>query len=113
MDFTVPAGADDYAPEIYYLTRKGVVVDVDEVLSTPYEVQANIITLPTDAALEMDILRNGADKALEASWSLARTSWTELGLAPQPTPLSQWGGVRFRMRSGGSAGAGEAEVRAV
>ena len=113
MDFTVPAGADDYAPEIYYLTTKGVVTGTDSILMKPYEVQANVITLPTGAELEMDILRNGADKALEASWSLARAAWDAVGLAGTPTALSQWEGCRFRMKSGGNAGAGVAEVSAV
>ena len=112
MDFTVPAGAGTYAPEVYYLTSKGVTVEVGEVLAAPMEVQANVITLPTDAELEMDILRNDADKALEASWAVG-TVWTELGLAASPTPLSRWQGVRFRMKSGGNAGAGVAEVRGI
>jgi len=113
MDFTVPGAADSYAPEVYYLGQDGTMLtDPDDgVLATPLEVQANIITLPTDALIQFDILKNGADKALEASW-VDGPQHAEVGLA-LPTAMSRWDGVRIRAKSGGTGGAAEAEVRAV
>lgn len=114
MDFTVPGSSGQYASEVYYLTRDGEFSDSPSPtpLRAAVEVQPSIETLPTDAVLELDLLKPGGDPTVSGDWLLAQAEWTAVGLG-SPQALSDWAGIRFRMKSGGTGGAGKAHASAV
>lgn len=114
MDFTVPGTLDQYASEVYYFTRDGAWSDSPSPtpLRAALEVQPSIESLPTDAVLELDLLKPGGDPTVSGDWLLAQAEWTAVGLG-SPQALSDWAGLRFRMKSGGNAGTGSAHFGVV
>lgn len=108
MRFTVSDSSDEYAPEEYYVSTRGTLRTSPEDLDSVLEVQVFVRTLPTDAVLEMDLLQTGGDPETPAHWNIGAQSWNATGLAT-PVALSDWPGVRFRMKSGGTAGTGRVD----
>ncbi len=104
VTFAVPATNGEYAPEVLVLALKN---DYATGFDCVDEVQGFLRSLPAGAQLEMDLLKPGGtgDPALDGSWNL------NAGADPATTTgpfgkleLAGWKGVRFRVRSGGTAG---------
>jgi hypothetical protein len=103
MDFAVPAGSGDYAPEILYLRR----ATPDTLPAESYlfdevtELQTLIAAIPATATVEVDVLK--PNDVPGGTWRLAVQSWTTTGLKTI-LALAMWDGVRIRVKSGGTAG---------
>lgn len=109
--FTVPVTSGQYAPEVYYLrldrplTAPVTLADLASVV----ELQIDAVTYPTGATIEVDVLKPDSAPATAGNWRTARASYTTTGLKT-PIALSGRRGVRIRMKSGGTAETGEADV---
>jgi hypothetical protein len=104
--FTVPAGAGAYAPEVLYLNpdnQPGTMPDIIGRLSV------NVISLPAGAQLELDLLKPGGNPKNAGDWRIAAKAFAAAGLAALVEIANIMGG-RIRAKSGGTAGAAEADV---
>lgn len=92
FSFAIPAGAGDYAPEVFYF---GLGVEASQ-LDPVDEARINVAALPATATLEIDLLKN------DGTWDTAVDTCTTTGLQG----LMAFGGLKARMRakSGGTAG---------
>lgn len=102
VTFAVPVTTDEYAPEVLYLNSNNAALSGMDAVD---EVQGYLSALPAGAQLEMDQLKgDNPDPRLDASWNLnvgdAATAIGPFGLLK----LGGWVGVRFRAKSGGTAG---------
>lgn len=93
LSFTVPAGAGDYAPEIFYFGIGAQPSQLDAV----DEARIHVAALPAGAVLEIDLLKS------DNTWATAVDTCAATGLQG----LMAFGGLKARMRakSGGAAGA--------
>ncbi len=103
MDFTVPATAGQYAPEVMYLRRSDQATQPEkaDLLDLVEEVQALVVLLPTGASFELELLKPAS--APSGTWRATGRSYSTTGLKT-PEAISRWLGVRFRAKSGGTAG---------
>lgn len=104
--FNVPAGAGAYAPEVLYLN-----VDNDKrsIMDLVGRLSVLLVNLIATVAVEVDLLKPGADPSLPGSWRLAMKSYNTLGIQAL-LELANWQGVRIRAKSGGTAGAQEIDA---
>lgn len=99
VSFTVPAVNGNYAPEVLYLNAENVGTNV--LFDRVAELTPLIETLPAGSQLEMDLLKVGGNPATSTDWLLAQKVWNTAGVQT-PFALSEWLGVRLRMKSGGT-----------
>jgi hypothetical protein len=67
------------------------------------EAQVFVESLPAAATIEVDLLKPGSDPTQAASWNLAVDSINSTGLKTAQA-FTGWPGVRYRLKSGGTAG---------
>ncbi len=101
----IPAGIGTYAPELIYLNRDylSAGVDAPSDMARVSELQVHLGTIVATANVEVDLLKPGGDPATGGDWLLDVVSYATAGLK-DPIPLSRWGGVRLRGKSGGTGG---------
>ena len=109
--FTVSATLNEYAAEVYYLREDNPEAAPTALkdLASVIELQADLVAVPAGATLEVDVLKPDSDPATAGNWRTARQAYTTTGLKT-PVALSGRRGVRVRMKSGGTAGDGEADL---
>lgn len=110
-EFTVPATATEYAAEVYYLRedRAASAPATRADLAKVLEAQLDVIALPTDAEIEVDILAPDSDPTEAGNWRTDRQSYTATGLNT-PLALAYRHGVRIRCKSGGTDGTATVDV---
>jgi hypothetical protein len=98
FSFAIPAGAGDYAPEVFYFGLGAQPSQLDAV----DEARINVAALPAGAQLEIDLLK------ADGTWSTNVDTCTTTGLQG----LMAFGGLKARMRgkSGGAAGTSSGTV---
>lgn len=111
VNFTVPAGAGSYAPEVLELkqgdTGPGAPVTLWDHVD---ELREMVEALPATAQIEVDLLIAGKSGAQVADWLLNVTApLTATGLGPI-VQLAGWYGVRVRAKSGGTGGTATVSV---
>jgi hypothetical protein len=104
MDFTVPAGAGQYAAEVFYFTSDGEATGFGG-NARINEISIAVDSIVTDAEVELDLLRPGSTpgSSTDADYFLAQRSFTTTGLQTI-VQLAGWMGGRLRVKSGGTAG---------
>jgi hypothetical protein len=107
VDFTVPAGAGDYAVEVLRLKNErnvatGLYHQVEELV-------VHVESLPAGARVEVDVLKANGNPSVEADWVKNIDAAVAVG-THAPLELASWNGVRIRGKSGGAAGSAKAHV---
>lgn len=104
--FAIPAGNGSFAPEIVYLRR--TIVAGEWQFSPVVDIVVFIESLPTDAQIDVDVLKPGGDPTNASDWFTPNFSFTSTGQqASQPLFAA---GVRIRGKSGGTSGDAEVAI---
>jgi hypothetical protein len=100
ITFTVPATADEFAPEVLYCGPTNNASNLDGVLDTCLVGR----DMPADAAIVVEVLTPGADPSDDANWVSDGIPW---GVGSEAGGSNYAGlRVRVRVKSGGTAGDG-------
>jgi hypothetical protein len=109
--FTVPAGAGDYAPEVFLTIAFGRVKSPAKVA----DIRLMVASLPAGAVVECDLFHVDGDEdeftdpTNTAKFYVAADSVNAAGLK-STQEFGGWRGIRYRIKSGGTGGAAKLEA---